>query len=175
MFEYRGGVTTFVEHTTEAGTLFLPEAVACTSRCGAKLHDGEVFAAVARSPRTATDEQCLELLAAARRRRAEADAYEAEALARLTTIRDGDRYVADEAALELRVSRHHAGDRLERAETLTRRLPGEHGMSTLLASLPAEVAASAYAHVDALAAPRRHRAGDDDEPAQRAAQGHHRH
>lgn len=239
MFDYAGGVTRFVEHTTEAGTLFLPEAVARGSRAEVKVHDGEVLAAFARSPRTATDEQCLEVLAAVRRGRAGYDAVEAETLARLDAIRDGDRYVADEAALELRVSRHHAADRLERAEALTRRLPGvlellregvfegyvagriaaatalvdddkigeldvqlcakvrdgridvtdpgrivraarrlvekvdpegqlvrarrarehrkvellpgEHGMSTLLASLPAEVAASAYARVDALA------------------------
>ncbi|MBA0128292.1 hypothetical protein H0B56_22330, partial [Haloechinothrix sp. YIM 98757] len=53
-------------------------------------------------------EQVIETLAAARRIRAHTDAIEAHALARLDQLRGQDRYVADEAALELRVSRHTA-------------------------------------------------------------------
>ncbi|MDV6012181.1 DUF222 domain-containing protein [Haloechinothrix sp. LS1_15] len=184
-------------------------------------------------------DRTVELLAAARRIRAAADAAEAHALARLDALRGGDRYVADEAALELRLSRQQAQARLERARQLTRRmprllarmhhgdleghtagrvadtvavldddtarqldarldekldsgrvdihnpanlaraarrlvehldprgqtararraragrtielLPGEHGMSTLLFDLPAEIAASAYGRIDATA------------------------
>ncbi|SNR45409.1 protein of unknown function [Haloechinothrix alba] len=190
-------------------------------------------------------EQVIETLAAARRIRAHTDAIEAHALARLDQLRGSDRYVADEAALELRVSRHTAALRLHRARQLTARmprvlaameagqieahaagriteatdtvedeqaravdeqlaeklesgrvsptnpanlaraarrlveqadpdgqaararqaragrkvelLPGEDGLSTLTAELPAEVAASAYARIDALARKQRHR------------------
>nr|WP_246361276.1 HNH endonuclease signature motif containing protein [Haloechinothrix aidingensis] len=193
-------------------------------------------------------EQVIETLAAARRIRAHTDAIEAHALARLDQLRGGDRYVADEAALELRVSRHTAALRLHRARQLTQRmprvlaameagqieahaagrvveatdtvedqrarqvdtqlaekldsgrvsatnpanlaraarrlveqadpegqatrarqaragrkvelLPGEDGLSTLAAELPAEVAASAYARIDAMAHRARHR-GDE--------------
>ncbi|SNR48580.1 protein of unknown function [Haloechinothrix alba] len=193
-------------------------------------------------------EQVIETLAAARRIRAHTDAIEAHALARLDELRGGDRYVADEAALELRVSRHTAALRLHRSRQLTARmprvlaameagdvegaaagrvveatdtvedeqarqvdeqlaeklesgrisptnpanlaraarrlveqadpegqterarqaragrkvelLPGEDGLSTLAADLPAEVAASAYARIDAMARKQRHR-GDE--------------
>nr|WP_246360967.1 DUF222 domain-containing protein [Haloechinothrix aidingensis] len=189
-------------------------------------------------------EQVIETLAAARRIRAHTDAIEAHALARLDQLRGQDRYVADEAALELRVSRHTAALRLHRARQLTQRmprvlaameagqiegaaagriteatdtlddqqarqvddqlagkldsgrvsatnpanlaraarrlveqadpdgqaerarqaragrkvelLPGEDGLSTLAADLPAEVAASAYARIDAMAHRARH-------------------
>nr|WP_246360865.1 HNH endonuclease signature motif containing protein [Haloechinothrix aidingensis] len=192
-----------------------------------------------------TAEQVIETLAAARRIRAHTDAIEAHALARLDQLRGQDRYVADEAALELRVSRHTAALRLHRARQLTQRmprlldameagevegaaagritdttdmlddqqarqvdtqlaekldsgrvsptnpanlaraarrlvehadpdgqaerarqaragrkvelLPGEDGMSTLAADLPAEVAASAYARIDAMARTQRSR------------------
>ncbi len=194
------------------------------------------------------DQRALDALAAARRLRAAADALEARALARLDQLREGSRYVAEEAAPELRVSRHTAGERLERAKALTRRMPrvlalldageieghvagriaqaaamlpeeqvaqvdaqlcgkiaagrlgctdptnllravrrlvekvdpdgqaararqaradrkvelihGENGISTLLADLPAEVAVSAYARIDAMARKRRN-AGDE--------------
>ncbi|SNR40799.1 protein of unknown function [Haloechinothrix alba] len=190
-------------------------------------------------------EQVIETLAAARRIRAHTDAIEAHALARLDQLRGSDRYVADEAALELRVSRHTAALRLHRSRQLTQRmprvlaameagqieataagrvveatdmlddqqarqvdeqladklasgrvsptspanlaraarrlveqadpdgqatrarraragrkvelLPGEDGLSTLAADLPAEVAASAYARIDAMARKQRHR------------------
>nr|WP_246361387.1 DUF222 domain-containing protein [Haloechinothrix aidingensis] len=189
-------------------------------------------------------EQVIETLAAARRIRAHTDAIEAHALARLDQLRGQDRYVADEAALELRVSRHTAALRLHRSRQLTQRmprlleameagqieataagriteatdtledeqarhvdtqlaeklengrvsptnpanlaraarrlveqadpdgqaerarqaragrkvelLPGEDGLSTLAADLPAEVAASAYARIDAMAHRARH-------------------
>ena len=82
----------------------------CLSRSGeeiAELDEGDVLAA----------------LTAARDARARADAAEAYALARLDRLRDGSRYVADEAALELRVSRRTAENRLGRAKALTARMP----------------------------------------------------
>lgn len=68
-------------------------------------------------------EGAVEALAVARRSRARADALEARALARLHELRGGSRYVAEEAALELRVSRQVAERRIERAMALTQRLP----------------------------------------------------
>lgn len=69
------------------------------------------------------DDQAVEALGAARRLRARADALEAHALARLSDLRDEDPYVADEAALELRVAPRNADNRLAQAVELTRRWP----------------------------------------------------
>ncbi len=46
------------------------------------------------------DGEVMDTLAAVRRLRARADAIEAHALTRLDALRDGSRYVPDEAALE---------------------------------------------------------------------------
>lgn len=72
----------------------------------------------------------LDTLAAARRARARADAQEAHALTRLEELRGDNRYVADEAAFELRTSRSVAGSRVERAKNLKR-------MPRLLAAMDA--------------------------------------
>ncbi len=69
------------------------------------------------------ESEVLDTLTAARRMRARADALEARALARLDRLRGGSRYVADEAALELRVSRHAAADRVRRGMHLVHRMP----------------------------------------------------
>ncbi|MPY98846.1 MAG: DUF222 domain-containing protein [Actinophytocola sp.] len=68
-------------------------------------------------------DDAVHALTVARRSRARADALEARALARLHELRDGSRYVAEEAALELRVSHQSAQRRLERARNLVERLP----------------------------------------------------
>ncbi|WP_169732896.1 HNH endonuclease [Haloechinothrix halophila] len=69
------------------------------------------------------DDDAVRALTVARRVRARADSLEARALARLHELRDGSRYVAEEAALELRVSRQVAQRRLDRARNLVERLP----------------------------------------------------
>jgi len=68
-------------------------------------------------------DEVVRALGAAARVRARADALEARALARLNELRNGSRYVAEEAALELRVSRQAAQRRVERAVALVERLP----------------------------------------------------
>ncbi|WP_199435568.1 HNH endonuclease, partial [Qaidamihabitans albus] len=66
-------------------------------------------------------------LAAVRQMRARADALEARALARLCRLRGGDRWLAREVALELRISPRQAQARLERGVALVGRLPGVLG------------------------------------------------
>ncbi len=69
------------------------------------------------------DDEVMDTLAAVRRLRARADAIEAHALTRLDELRDGSRYVPDEAALELRMSRHATADRVATARVLTDDMP----------------------------------------------------
>ncbi len=69
------------------------------------------------------DLRAIETLVSARRVRAIADAAEAHALVRLDVLRGGDRSLADEVAPELRVSRHAADKRLQRAKALVARMP----------------------------------------------------
>ena len=69
------------------------------------------------------EDEVLATLTAVRSARGQADAVEAHALARLNQLRGGDRYVADEAALELRLSRNAGQARLARAQALTERMP----------------------------------------------------
>lgn len=94
-------------------------------------------------------EDTVRALEVARRSRARADALEARALARLNELREGSRYVAEEAALELRVSHQSAQRRIERARRAragrkVELVADEDAMSTLYLDLPAEVAATAY-------------------------------
>lgn len=236
----------FEPKLTAAGILYLPGSVVLGENHS--LPDQRLARSFPLSATVASGDECLDALAAARRLRAQADALEAHALARLDQVRGKSRYVADEAALELRINRKTAADRIERAKALVRRMPkalrlmaeGEfegytaeriataaamlsdgqarevderlyakvrdgkvgvsdpanlvratrrlvekvdpdgqvararkarvdrkvqlihqdNGMSTLLADLPAEIAASAYARIDALA--RRARNGGDE-------------
>ncbi|GAA5118127.1 HNH endonuclease signature motif containing protein [Haloechinothrix salitolerans] len=124
-----------------AGLLMLPAGLAaeremsepvsrefvCTARSGAEI------------ARLTDDGELVDTLAAVRRMRARADAIEAHALARLGTLRreptgeaDPDtaqpiwrdsRYLPDEVALELRVTRRQAEIRLARATALVGRFP----------------------------------------------------
>lgn len=99
----------------------------CTARSGAEI------------ARLTDDGELVDTLAAVRRMRARADAIEAHALSRLATLRREptgmvepdtgrpgwreSRYLPDEAALELRVTRRQAEARVERATALVRRFP----------------------------------------------------
>lgn len=131
----------FVQVGSAAGILMLPAAVAgerqmsepasrdfvCTARSGAEI------------ARLTDAGELVDTLAAVRRMRARADAIEAHTLSRLATLRrepTGDvdpdtgrpvwresRYLPDEVALELRVTRRQAETRLERGTALVRRVP----------------------------------------------------
>ncbi len=120
-------MTSFVPVLTSAGSLFVPDAVAPPA-------PEQEFALPVEWVeqlwlRLREDVKCLDAddtiraLGVARRSRARADALEARALARLHELRDGSRYVAEEAALELRVSHQSAQRRIERARNLVERLP----------------------------------------------------
>ncbi|MFB9729086.1 HNH endonuclease signature motif containing protein [Haloechinothrix salitolerans] len=134
-------MTEFVQVGSAAGILVLPAALAgerqmsepqardfvCTARSGAEI------------ARLTDDGELVDTLAAARRMRARADAIEAHALSRLATLRREptgavdpetglpqwreSRYLPDEVALELRVTRRQAETRVERAKALVRRFP----------------------------------------------------
>ncbi len=120
-------MTSFVPVLTSSGSLFVPDEVAPPA-------PEQEFALPAEWVgqlwlRLREDVECLDAddtiraLTVARRSRARADALEARALARLHELRDGSRYVAEEAALELRVSHQSAQRRIERARSLVERLP----------------------------------------------------
>lgn len=204
----------FEPKLTAAGILYLPGSVVLGENHS--LPDQRLARSFPLSATVASGDECLDALAAARRLRAQADALEAHALARLDQVRGKSRYVADEAALELRINRKTAADRIERAKALVRRMPktlrlmaegefegytaeriataaamlsdgqarevderlyakvrdGKVGVSDPAnlvratrrlvekVDLPAEIAASAYARIDALA--RRARNGGDE-------------
>lgn len=118
-------MTEFVQVGGVSGGLFLPAELASrAARAGARdsvTHDpvGRTGAEIA----ALGEQDVIAMLAAAREVRARADAAEAHALVRLDRLRGRDRYVADEAALELRVSRRAAQQRLARAHALTERMP----------------------------------------------------
>ncbi|WP_034268997.1 hypothetical protein [Haloechinothrix halophila] len=131
----------FVQVGSAAGVLMLPAGVAgerqmsepasrdfvCTARSGAEI------------ARLTDCGELVDTLAAVRRMRARADAIEAHTLSRLAMLRseptgevDPDtgrpvwresRYLPDEVALELRVTRRQAETRLERGTALVRRFP----------------------------------------------------
>lgn len=117
-------MTTLVQLAFPAGVLFLPaDVMACPPLAVEPLSDHGHTALTPDEIAALGDDRAVEALGAARRLRARADALEAQALARLNDLRGEDRYVADEAALELRVSRRNAGNRLGLAVELTRRWP----------------------------------------------------
>ncbi len=134
-------MTEFVQVGSAAGMLMLPAALAgerqmsepqardfvCTARSGAEIG------------RLSDDGELVDTLAAVRRMRARADAIEAHALSRLATLRREptgavdpetglprwreSRFLPDEVALELRVTRCQAEARVERATALVGRFP----------------------------------------------------
>ncbi|MPZ00285.1 MAG: DUF222 domain-containing protein [Actinophytocola sp.] len=119
-------VTTFIPCSSLSGVLFVPdEAVLPSPACfeSPEMWSEQGWLRMRDEVANLDAEGAVEALAVARRSRARADALEARALARLHELRDGSRYVAEEAALELRVSRQVAERRIERAMALTKRLP----------------------------------------------------
>lgn len=117
-------MTTFAQAGSQAGILYLPaELIGAVPAADGPWRDQELLALPAARVAELDADTLIDALAAARRLRARADALEARALDGLDRLRDGSRYVADEAALELRITRHAAADRLDRALNLVRRLP----------------------------------------------------
>lgn len=117
-------MTTFAQAGSQAGILYLPaELIGAVPTADGPWRDQELLALPAARVAELDADTLIDALAAARRLRARADALEARALDGLDRLRDGSRYVADEAALELRITRHAAADRLDRALNLVRRLP----------------------------------------------------
>lgn len=120
-------MTTFVPAARPSGMLFLPDGMAGPARAEVdppaerseqewlRLGDDEVSLLDA--------DDVIRALGVATRARARADALETRALARLHALRNGSRYVAEEAALELRVSRQVARQRVDRSVALVDRLP----------------------------------------------------
>ena len=74
------------------------------------------------------DRDVVDGLGAVRRARDALDAREARFLARLAELRGDGPYVADEAALELRISRNMAATRVATAVDLVTRMPGVLGL-----------------------------------------------
>ncbi len=120
-------VTTFIEVAGPSGKLFLPDDVVVPALSDCLYVPDELaeqeWLRMRHEVDRLSDDGTVRALGVARRSRARADALEARALARLHELRDGSRYVAEEAALELRVSRQAAQRRCERARALTQRLP----------------------------------------------------
>ncbi|MPY77849.1 MAG: DUF222 domain-containing protein [Actinophytocola sp.] len=119
-------MTTFIPLSSLSGVLFVPDKAALP---GPTCFDSPVmwseqgWLGMRDQVSKLTADGAVEALGVARRSRARADALEARALARLHELRGGSRYVADEAALELRVSRQVAQRRIDRALALVERLP----------------------------------------------------
>ncbi|HKS49739.1 MAG TPA: DUF222 domain-containing protein [Amycolatopsis sp.] len=83
----------------------------------------DVFSLSAKDIDVLSDDEAVETMAAARRAACQADAIQARAIARLNQIRGHTRWVADEVALELSLTRQMAQARVELATSLTTRLP----------------------------------------------------
>lgn len=117
-------MTEFVQIGSAAGILAIPQALAdAAPPLDDRWRDMDLLTLTPEQIAVADDTDVLDLLAAARRRRAQTEALEARALARLDELREGSRYVGDEAALELRVSRHAAAERVAASADLVARMP----------------------------------------------------
>lgn len=119
-------VTTFIPCSSLSGVLFVPdEAVLPGPACfeSPEMWSEQGWLRMRDEVSNLDAEGAVRALTVARRSRARADALEARALARLQELRDGSRYVAEEAALELRVSRQAAERRIDCARNLVERLP----------------------------------------------------
>lgn len=117
-------VTTFIEVGSGAGFLHLPDHVVDPPPIDVdRFTDHRVLFCTGEEIAGYDDGEVMDTLAAVRRLRARADAIEAHALTRLDELRDGSRYVPDEAALELRMSRHAMADRVASARVLTDDMP----------------------------------------------------
>lgn len=117
-------VTTFIEVGSGAGYLHLPDHLVEPRPIDVeRFTDHRVLFSSGEEIAGFDDGEVIDTLAAVRRLRARADAIEAHALTRLDELRDGSRYVPDEAALELRIHRHATADRVATARMLTDDMP----------------------------------------------------
>ena len=119
-------MTTFVPAASPSGMLFLPDGMAGLAHeevdPPAEWSEQEWLRLGDEVSELDADDM-IRALGVATRVRARADALETRALARLHALRNGSRYVAEEAALELRVSRQVARRRVDRSVALVERLP----------------------------------------------------
>ncbi|WP_169732883.1 HNH endonuclease signature motif containing protein [Haloechinothrix halophila] len=117
-------MTTFIEVGSGAGYLHLPDHLVDPRPIDVeRFTDHRVLFSSSEEIAGFDDGEVIDTLAAVRRLRARADAIEAHALTRLDELRDGSRYVPDEAALELRINRHATADRVATARMLTDDMP----------------------------------------------------
>jgi len=121
-----GGVTEFLQVSSRGGILLLPREVVDSTlpSPGDPFREMELLGLSPERIAALDDTDTLDLLAALRKRKARAEAMEQRALARLNVLRAGDRYVGDEAALELRISRNAGVNRVATAAALVHRMPG---------------------------------------------------
>jgi hypothetical protein len=126
VFGIMGDVTEFLQVSSRGGILLLPREVVDTTlpSPGDPFREMELLGLAPERIAALDDTDTLDLLAAIRKRKARAEAMEQRALARLNELRKGDRYVGDEAALELRISRNAGANRVTTATALVHRLPG---------------------------------------------------
>ena len=109
---------------SEAGIMFLPAGVVDPPPFTAEEWADHRFTARSGVDFSGLgDDELVDALAVSRRMRARADALEARALARLDRLRGGDKSVAVEASLELRISRNQAANRVARGMGLVARMP----------------------------------------------------
>ncbi|WP_245976011.1 HNH endonuclease signature motif containing protein [Amycolatopsis palatopharyngis] len=117
-------MTEFVQVGSEAGIMFLPAGVVDPPPFTAEEWADHRFTARSGVDFSGLgDDELVDALAVSRRMRARADALEARALARLDRLRGGDKSVAVEASLELRISRNQAANRVARGMGLVARMP----------------------------------------------------
>ncbi|MGH3518213.1 MAG: DUF222 domain-containing protein [Haloechinothrix sp.] len=122
-------MSTFLAKPTSEGFLYVPAEVVTRDPAEGRVFDDRFWLAF--SPEMIgefSDDRAVDALGAVRRLRAAVDALEARALARLDELREGSRYVPDEVAPELRITRHAAADRVDRAKHLVHRMPGVLGL-----------------------------------------------
>jgi hypothetical protein len=125
VFGIIGDVTEFLQVSSRGGILLLPREVVDSTlpSPGDPFREMELLGLSPERIAALDDTDTLDLLAAIRKRKARAEAMEQRALARLNELRAGDRYVGDEAALELRISRNAGANRVATATALVHRLP----------------------------------------------------
>ncbi|MQA62215.1 MAG: hypothetical protein GEU86_12100, partial [Actinophytocola sp.] len=123
-------MTTFVQAGSAAGILFLPrDVVGPVPVKDGPFRDMEVLSLPGWQIAELDDaNDLLDIVRAARRRRAATDAIEYQAIARLAQLRAAEgeeraRYVPDEVALELRVGTGNAANRVTTATALVHRMP----------------------------------------------------
>jgi hypothetical protein len=126
VFGIMDGVTEFLQIYSRGSLLLLPRDVVDSTlpSPGDPFREMELLGLSPERIAALDDTDTLDLLAALRKRKARAEAMEQRALARLNVLRAGDRYVGDEAALELRISRNAGANRVATATALLTRMPG---------------------------------------------------